>query len=304
MIKSFTVTNYLGDSIKLSLAEPEKTGFAILSVTGLNPPKANINTTDMASVDGSLYNSARLDKRNIVFTILFVESDTESIEDIRHKSYKYFPLKKKLDIMIETDRRSVRTTGYVESNEALIFSEQVGTTISVICPDPYFYDAGNTVITDFYTVEPTFEFPFSNESTSDPLLVFGEFNLVPNKAIRYDGDADVGITVRIHAIGAAKNVSLYNLGTREVMKIDTDKLADIAGSGIIGKDDIIITTSKGNKSITLIRDGISYNILNCLDRNADWLCLRKGDNTFAFTADEGITNLQLQIEHQIIYEGA
>ena len=94
MIKSFTVTNYLGDSIKLSLAEPEKTGFAILSVTGLNPPKANINTTDMASVDGSLYNSARLDKRNIVFTILFVESDTGSIEDIRHKSYKYFPLKK------------------------------------------------------------------------------------------------------------------------------------------------------------------------------------------------------------------
>ena len=304
MIKSFTVTNYLGDSIKLSLTEPEKTGFAILSVTGLNPPKANINTTDMASIDGSQYNSARLDKRNIVFTILFVDSDTESIEDVRHKSYKYFPTKKNLDIMIETDRRCVRTTGYVESNEALIFSEQVGTTISVVCPDPYFYDADEPVITDFYTVEPTFEFPFSNESLTDPTIIFGEFNLVPNKTIYYDGDADVGITVRIHAIGSAKNVSIYNIGTREVMRIDTDKLADITGSGIIGKDDIIITTSKGNKGITLIREGVLYNILNCLDRDADWLSLRKGDNIFAFSADEGITNLQLQIEHRVIYEGA
>ena len=304
MLKSFTVTNYLGDSIKMSLEEPEKTGLAILSVAGLSPTKANINTTDMATIDGSLYNSARLDKRNIVFTFLFLDSETESIEDIRHKTYRYFPIKKKLDIVIETDRRSVRTTGYVESHEALIFSEQAGTTISVICPDPYFYDAGNSIITDFYSIEPVFEFPFSNESLSDPLLVLGEINFTPEKVIHYDGDSDIGITVRIHAIGTAKNVSIYNMDTREVMKIDTDKLEAITGSGIIGKDDIIITTMKGSKSITLIREGTSYNILNCLDKNADWLTLRKGDNIFAFAADEGITNLQLQIEHQIIYEGA
>lgn len=45
MIKSITVTNYLGDSIKLELARPEESGFVVKSVTGLGPGSANINTT-------------------------------------------------------------------------------------------------------------------------------------------------------------------------------------------------------------------------------------------------------------------
>ena len=64
-----------------------------------------------------------------------------------------------------------------------------------------------------------------------------------------------------------------------------------------------INTSKGDKSITLIREGVSYNILNCLDKNTDWFTLAKGDNIFAFTADSGVTNLQFRIENKVIYEG-
>lgn len=45
MIRAVTFTNYLGDSIRLDLARPEKSGFIIKSVTGLGPGKANINTT-------------------------------------------------------------------------------------------------------------------------------------------------------------------------------------------------------------------------------------------------------------------
>lgn len=68
-------------------------------------------------------------------------------------------------------------------------------------------------------------------------------------------------------------------------------------------DAIVINTSKGDKSITLIREGVSYNILNCLDKNTDWFTLAKGDNIFAFTADSGVTNLQFRIENKVIYEG-
>jgi hypothetical protein len=53
----------------------------------------------------------------------------------------------------------------------------------------------------------------------------------------------------------------------------------------------------------LIREGVSYNILNCLDKNTDWFTLAKGDNIFAFTADSGVTNLQFRIENKVIYEG-
>ena len=59
------------------------------------------------------------------------------------------------------------------------------------------------------------------------------------------------------------------------MKIDTVKLQKLTGKGIVASDDIIINTSKGDKSITLIREGASYNILNCLDKNTDWFTLSK-----------------------------
>lgn len=176
MIHSFAITNYLGDRIKLDLREPEVSGFLIKSVTGLGPVKATVNTTEVVTNDGSMFNSARLSQRNIVFQIVFVDTVYgETIEDVRQKSYKYFPAKKSVEIIIETDNRYVRTSGYVESNEPNIFSSQEGTSISIICPDPFFYSAGEdgNNVTDFYSIDPMFEFPFSNESLTEPLLVFG-----------------------------------------------------------------------------------------------------------------------------------
>ena len=193
----------------------------------------------------------------------------------------------------------------MESTEPNIFSSQEGTSISIICPDPFFYSAGEdgNNVTDFYSIDPMFEFPFSNESLTEPLLVFGEIQIKTEGVITYYGDAEIGVTIYIHAIGPASNINIYNTETREVMKIDTVKLQKLTGKGIVASDDIVINTSKGDKSITLIREGVSYNILNCLDKNTDWFTLAKGDNIFAFTADSGVTNLQFRIENKVIYEG-
>lgn len=306
MIHSLTVTNYLGDRIRLELGRPENTGFLIKSITGLGPVKANVNTTEVATNDGSMFNSARLSQRNIVIQMAFVNTVYgEDIEEVRQKSYKYFPIKKNVELIIETDNRYVRTKGYIESNEPDIFSKQEGSQISIICPDPYFYSAsedGNN-ITDFYSIDPVFEFPFSNESLSDPLLIFGEIQIKTEGVITYHGDSEIGVMIYIHAIGPATNINIYNTETREIMSINTTKLEALTGKGIVASDDIIINTLKGEKSITLVREGMSYNILNCLDKNTDWFTLVKGDNIFAFTAESGVTNLQFRIENKVIYEG-
>lgn len=306
MIYSLAVTNFLGDRIRLELGKPENTGFLIKSITGLGPVKANVNTTEVATNDGSMFNSARLSQRNIVIQMVFVNSIYgEDIEEIRQKSYKYFPIKKSVELVVETDNRYVRTTGYIESNEPDIFSKQEGTQISIICPDPYFYSASEDGdnVTDFYSIDPMFEFPFSNESLTEPLLVFGEIQIKTEGVITYSGDSEIGVMIYIHAIGPAEHINIYNTETREVMTIDTAKLEKLTGRGLIAGDDIVINTLKGEKSITLVRDGVSYNILNCLDKNTDWFTLVKGDNIFAFTADSGVTNLQFRIENKVIYEG-
>lgn len=303
MIRAITVTNYLGDSIRLELARPELSGFVVHSVTGLGPGKADINMTEVATNDGSLFNSARISSRNIVISLKYLWKD--SIEEARQLSYKYFPLKKKCSLVIETDNRKVEIEGYVESNDPDIFSNNEGADISIICPFPFFSAAGDDGINivTFGGIEPTFEFPFSNESLTKALLEFGAYQSVAEKNILYEGDADVGVTITIHAIGEAKNVTIYNTKTREIMAINTDKLAALTGSGIVEKDDIVICTVKGQKSIKLIREGTETNILNCLEKNPSWFQLSKGDNTFAYTAEEGTNNIQLRIENRVLYEG-
>ncbi len=304
MIKSVTVTNYLGEWIKINLADDEpEHGLIIKSIEGLGPARADVNTTNLATNDGSLYNSSRLEERNIVMQLYF--AGAPRIEDARQATYKYFPIKKFLDFLVETDNRIVRTKGYVESNEPDIFSEQESSQISIVCPDPYFYSAGENGnnITVFYGVEPLFEFEFDNNSLDEDLIEFGSIENQTERSVYYDGDAEIGVTITIHAIGEARNITIYNTGTREIMRIDTDKLKTLTGSGIISGDDIIITTVRGEKSIRLLRTGRYTNILNCLDKGSDWFQLSKGDNIFAYVAEYGSENLQFKIENRIVYEG-
>jgi hypothetical protein len=174
-----------------------------------------------------------------------------------------------------------------------------------VCPNPYFYSAGpkGKQITSFTGFEKVFSFPFSNESLSDKLLIIG--NILKNQiqTVLYEGDSEIGFNIEIHAVGTAKHVMIYNVNTLENMKIDTDKLIALTGQPIIMGDSIFISTIKGDKSIQLLREGVYYNIINCLDRDATWMFLRKGDNVFAFDAEEGGSNLFFRIINQVIYQG-
>ena len=303
MIKSVTITNHLDESIKLDLFNPEESGFIIKSIEGLGPVKANINFKELATNDGAIDNSARLSSRNIVMSLQFMESPT--IEETRLKSYKYFPIKRNIKFLIETDSRICETIGRVETNVPTIFSNAEGCQISILCPNPYFYSAGEngTNQTIFYGTEPLFEFPFSNESLTEDLIEFGSIENRTEGTIYYDGDAEIGITIQIHAVGEAEGLVIYNTKTREIMRINDDKLKSLIGSGIQAGDEITITTSRGEKGIYMLRSGVTTNILNSLEKPIKWFQLSKGDNTFAYTASAGLTNLQFRIENKVIYEG-
>lgn len=303
MIRSITVINYLGESLKLDLERPELSGFIVTSVTGLGPGKATINTVEAVTTDGSRFNSARVSSRNIVISLKYMWKPT--IEEVRQLSYKYFPIKKKIKLVIETDNRIASIEGYVESNEPNIFSKDEGADISIVCAFPFFYSAeGDGMVTTVFSgIEPMFEFPFSNESLTDSLLLMSEVQNRSYNNVPYYGDVETGITMTIHAIGEASDISIYNVETREALHINTDKIRALTGSGIKNGDDIIISTSVGSKSATLVRDGESTNILNCLDRGMSWFQLSKGDNLFSYTADTGASNLQFKIENRLVYEG-
>lgn len=301
MIKSITVTNYLGDSLKMELTRPQESGFIITSVTGLGPGKANINTSEVSTTDGAFFNSARVASRNIVISVKYLYKDT--IEEARQTSYKYFPLKRKVTLLVETDNRSAEIEGYVESNDPDIFSKEEGSDISIICPNPFFYDAYEKTVTSFSGIEPMFEFPFSNESLSENLLIMSDIRDVTDRVITYKGDQEVGVTITIRAKGDAGDITIYNVNTTETMYVYSTAIEQLTGSAIKAGDEIVICTVKGQKSAKLIRDGLTTNILNCINRDADWFQLAKGNNTFAYNAKSGRNNLRVEIANRIIYEG-
>lgn len=362
MIKSITITNHLNESITMELSNPEKSGFIIQSIDGLGPAKGNINITEMATSDGGVFNSARLETRNIVLNLLFMEKPT--IEAVRLLSYKYFPIKRTITFAITTDTRVCKIVGTVESNEPDIFKNQEGCQISILCPDPFFYLTGENedTKTTFYGTVPLFEFPFENNEVGQPITFIGgtnpdtnhivqslptegianhhyfveepgtsflteyqyinqtfhligrseginpaiEFGRIENRTegtVYYDGDSEVGITMIIHATGTVTGLAIYNLDTREVMRISDEKLIELTGAGIQAGDTITITTTRGSKGIILLRGGREINILNTLENPIGWFKLHKGDNLFTYVASFGITNLQFRIENKTLFEG-
>ena len=293
MIKTVIITNYRGESLALELANPYSSGFAVTGINGLGPNKATINDVEVTTNDGSVFNSAKVNPRNIVLNLEFMATDPDEVEALRQKTYKYFPLKKKLTFEVITDKRHVKIIGYTESNEPVIFSKNENTQISIICPYPFFQSVTERNRVMFYGEEPAFEFPFSNEG-EEPVLEMGYVHMVTEANVLYTGDSEVGIIITIHAIGSAKNVSIFNLDTGESMKLKVD---------LVKGDDIIISTVKGDKYVHKLQDGVETNALNCIDRDADWFLLSKGDNLFAYTAEEGLRNLDFQIQNYILYEG-
>jgi hypothetical protein len=147
-----------------------------------------------------------------------------------------------------------------------------------------------------------FEFPFPYEDGVDTFET-GSIEKSTRKVITYEGDAEIGFTIIIHALGTVENISIYNLDTREELHIDTDKLKSMTGSVMIYGDTITITTIKGSKQAHLLRNGEYTNILNCLGKTPAWFQLSKGDNLFGYAAEVGEEYLDFMIESRLAYEG-
>lgn len=309
MIKSVTVTSEWGDSVKMGIGEPDQSGLLIADIDGIGPGNATVNVSEMYSIDGALFASSRLPSRTITIRIIFNPKDANtSIEDLRQSSYLYFPIKRRVTLSFETDNRTLLIDGYIEANEPTVFEEQEETSISIICPNPYFKSPSNDE-TLFFGTEGLFEFPFSNESLTEDLLEMSQIVERKTNTIIYTGDNEVGMKMFIKANGPASGLTVWDLDTRQFFRIKPERFANfLAANGLYGStiqkgDEIIIDTIKGEKSIVLFRDGRYWDILDTIDFNSTWFQLKKGKNELGYTADVGSDNLYFRIESYVLYEG-
>lgn len=298
MIKTITVTNPRGESTILDLANPWKNGFAVTEITGISPEKSNINTTDLSVADGSVYNSSRLPNRNIVFQIRLLGND---IEAIRHNLYKYFPIKQKVRLTFETDYRDVFIDGYVESNEVNIFSAEESSSISVICPDPFFKLSKAAEIS-CGRLDPMFEFPVEITGKS---IIFGEYNDIYSGILDNEGSEPVGFTCDFHILDSVEigNITIYHLETNSILAIDTSKIQAVLGEPLSRDDVIHLDTRRGQKSLKVVHGIVETNVLQIFDRNTNWMQLLPGRNSFTFSVAKNQDSVSIHLSSNLLIEG-
>ena len=171
MIRAFTVTNILGETLYCDLENPYANGVNVRNITGIGPEGVNIATNELAMIDGSVFSSQRAPERNIVFELSFL--DMPDGEPVRHLTYKMFSIGSLVRLTFETDERHLYIDGYVESNSPSIFEEEEYTQISIICPDPWF--KSTSVVVNHMT-----------DDTSDIVTGFEFGKSYPNKTIHFD----------------------------------------------------------------------------------------------------------------------
>ena len=307
MFQSMTVTNARGDTLDLPIRNPMATGYNVVAIDGLGPVDAVLQTSNTVTTDGVIFNGARKDEREIIINLAYYPESGKNIEDLRHGTYKYFPEKEEVTLVFHADTRSVRTTGIVESNEIPIFSEKEASSIVIKCPDPWFrIDNELNRVTSFSNVEPVFEFPFNwtNNPVGEPKpLWFGAIKNMHSKNIMYDGESEVGVIIRMSFDAPVRNIRIYNEEAGQEIDVFTDKVKLIIADGIKSGDELVICTIPKRKSVEVIRDGISYNILNAINRDVRFITLHKGANTIVYSAESGIDNIRMSIENETLYTG-
>ena len=279
---SLKVENDRGNTLELT----NNPNYTVYKIEGLNPPQATINSSVNTTTDGSSINSVRLENRNIVI-YMTIEGD---IEANRINLYKYFPVKKSVKLYFKNYTRDIYIEGNVELIECDLFTNKQIAQISIICPKPYFKDVQN-LITTFGDVSSMFEFPFSISKTG---IEISGITTNQRRSIINTGDIETGVIIKLFSTGTVVNPVIYDVLKRTQLKLNFTMLAS---------DTIVINTNVGEKSIELIRDGVTYNAMGYMAQNSDWFILEAGDNVFTYDADSGNSYLQLTFTTAILYSG-
>ncbi len=111
----------------------------------------------------------------------------------------------------------------------------------------------------------------------EPSLIVNVYN---------NGDVKCGLKIEFRAKGSVKNPSLFNVNTREYIKINKT----MAAGEIIN-----VNTSYGHKKIESELNGVKTNIMNYLALPFYFLQLDPGDNLFRYDAEENLNNLEVNI---------
>jgi hypothetical protein len=252
MLTKIEVRSPSGDLLSLPL-DDSSGGFIVSSVEGLEPIKATVVTSSIATIDGAFLQTTRRESRNILIELDFdPDYATESVRDLRFRLYDFFMPETSVNLRFihsVAEDFEVEINGIVESFDAPLFTDEPTATISVLCTSP-----------DFIVLE---EVEIEGETDPDPdeiLIAYPgtiEAGLILTMTIDRDNIDEVDIYVRApDGITRTFRFALNNL-----------------------EDDILVLNSiPGSKALTITRAGTPFSVLYSVMQPTPWPTLWKGNN--------------------------
>lgn len=284
MSYTLTLDNLIGNQLTFEMGGP----FTITDIQGLGPAPATINTSEAPLLDGAKYNSSKVNMRtiNVAFAIEYMAAEN------RLEVYKVLRPKYPIRLSYKSDVRNVYIDGYVQSIDVSHFEMKQIVTTTILCPFPYFMQA-QSMVNEISATIPMFHFPFA--STEAPELIFGEIDPLANIEISNNGSLPCGLIIELYASAAVSNPKIFDYITGDYIGINfTFQVGDV----------VTIDTRQGEKTITLLRDGVTSNIFNSLMDGSTWLQLAAGGGVYTYEVGTGLAqNLSVTINHFDLFEG-
>ena len=259
--------------------------YAVVGIDGLTRPPTSINTAIAGGIDGSFFNSARVEQRNLVISIIL----RGDIETNRQALYTIFPLKSKCTIYFSNKNRDVKIEGFVETLEADLFTMQERVQVSIICPRPYWQDM-NEIIDSISTTVNLFQFPFSISES----IPFAEIYNEPHAFLNNLGDSETGFTIVTTLEKNLSTLTFTNLTTGEFFKVDYTMLEG---------DTFILSTIQGGLNVRIEREGSSINLLNYIGAGSSWIKLVTGLNDITYSCGSDEADFPIAINAIWLYGG-
>ncbi len=272
MIKRVDAHSNTGGSISLFLSD-SSSGYVVEEIKGTDPVKGTLVSTKFAQQDGEQFQSARREPRNLLFKIgLDPDWVSKTVRDLRKGLYSVFMPKNSVDLRFYmSDGLEVVISGYVESNESDMFSEEPVVDISVMCFRPDFIDPDVNLMNGQTTAGTT------------------------PQTLNYAGDVDAGILFKLRVDRDISEFTIYHTpfdGTLKVLNFAADLEAD---------DILTISTVPGSKYATLTRGGVDSSILFGVDPASNWMQITPGANDIRVYAVGD--PIPYTIQYQVRYGG-
>lgn len=261
--------------------------YVITNIDGLNPPDAIINVLQRAGHDGSVFNSAFVDNRQIIINIAINNPACEN----RNRLFRFFRTARRTRLIYRNDYHAVYIDGYVQNAPVEYFGQKQVIQITLICPDPFWHGLVEIEGTTD-GIESSFEFPFSIDE-NDP-IPFSEYHSGGGAFLWNPGSVESGIIVTITASGSVTNPTVYHVQTDTFFKVNTS---------LQSGDTLIIDTMTDEKSVKRIRSGVTTNLIAYIDGGSTWINAIPGDNQFILLADSGSANMMAEIRFTTNIEG-